>query len=69
MAKPMFFYAGVYDSSADAEQDYEAILVRVAEVRPLSLRLERQITDLAALVGGKAIPVLPPLRREPDDRR
>jgi uncharacterized membrane protein len=25
MAKPMFFYAGVYDSSADAERDYEAI--------------------------------------------
>jgi uncharacterized membrane protein len=25
MAKPMFFYAGVYDSSADAELDYEAI--------------------------------------------
>jgi uncharacterized membrane protein len=25
MAKPMFFYAGVYDSSADAETDYEAI--------------------------------------------
>jgi hypothetical protein len=25
VAKPMFFYAGVYDSSADAEMDYEAI--------------------------------------------
>jgi uncharacterized membrane protein len=25
MAKPMFFYAGVYDSSADAELDYDAI--------------------------------------------
>ena len=25
MAKPMFFYAGVYDSSADAELDYEAV--------------------------------------------
>src|SRR5215203_4247085 len=25
MAKPMFFYAGVYDSSADADVDYEAI--------------------------------------------
>jgi uncharacterized membrane protein len=25
MAKPMFFYAGIYDSSADAELDYEAI--------------------------------------------
>ena len=25
MAKPMFFYAGIYDSSSDAELDYEAI--------------------------------------------
>ena len=25
MAKPMFFYAGIYDSSADADADYEAI--------------------------------------------
>jgi uncharacterized membrane protein len=25
VAKPMFFYAGIYDSSADAERDYEAI--------------------------------------------
>ena len=25
MAKPMFFYAGVYDSVHDADADYEAI--------------------------------------------
>ena len=25
MAKPMFFYAGIYDRSADAEMDYDAI--------------------------------------------
>ena len=25
MAKPMFFYAGVYDSAGDAEGDLEAI--------------------------------------------
>jgi uncharacterized membrane protein len=25
MAKPMFFYAGIYDNSADAELDYDAI--------------------------------------------
>jgi uncharacterized membrane protein len=25
MAKPMFFYAGVYDNAADADVDYEAI--------------------------------------------
>jgi hypothetical protein len=24
MAKPMFFYAGVYDSAVDAELDHEA---------------------------------------------
>jgi hypothetical protein len=26
MAKPMFFYAGIYDSTADPELDYEAIM-------------------------------------------
>jgi hypothetical protein len=25
MAKPVFFYAGIYDSSEDAEMDYDAI--------------------------------------------
>ena len=25
MAKPMFFYTGVYDNVADADADYEAI--------------------------------------------
>jgi hypothetical protein len=25
MAKPMFFYVGVYDNTADADADYEAI--------------------------------------------
>src|SRR4029079_5216302 len=51
------------------EQDHEAVLFRAAEVRALALGLERQITDLSAVVRGEAIPVLPPLRREPDDRR
>jgi hypothetical protein len=36
MAKPMFFYAGVYDSSADAELDYEAIKALSGHTTPRS---------------------------------
>jgi hypothetical protein len=40
MAKPMFFYAGVYDSSADAELDYEAIERAAVHAKDHTLKRE-----------------------------
>ena len=50
------------------EQNEETVLVVGRQIRPAPPGLQRQVTDLAALIGRESIPVLPTLRVQPQDR-
>ena len=50
------------------EQDEETVLVLWGQIRPAPPGLQRQVTNLAALIGRESIPILPTLRVQPKDR-
>ena len=50
------------------EQNEETVLVVWRQIRPAPPGLQRQVTNLAALIGRESIPVLPTLRVQPQDR-
>ena len=50
------------------KQDDQTVLVLRREIRPTSPGLQRQVTNLAALIGRESIPILPTLCVQPKDR-